>query len=191
MFFISICTTNGFSATGDDNNVKSAKKQNDKNNDNKQTDKSDDKMDTLVIILIVIFGVGIVGEIVYFIIKAKNKKVSNQNMNDAAPPVQLMSANGVRGISGEHTNANFQISNSLVMGSDPNQCQIVFQPTTQGISGVHCQIQRHSSGLQLIDNGSLNGTFLNGTKLSPNIPVNLKPGDSFYLGSNQNGFTVI
>ena len=36
--------------------------------------------------------------------------------------------------------------------------------------------------LKIIDHNSTYGTFLSGAKLQPNVPVELKAGNSFYLG---------
>ena len=43
----------------------------------------------------------------------------------------------------------------------------------------------------LMDCNSTYGTYLKGYgKLQPQKPVALKNGDAFYLGSDQNGFTI-
>jgi phage tail-like protein len=51
------------------------------------------------------------------------------------------------------------------------------------ISRRHAALYCTSTECQLTDLGSANGTRLNGEKLSPTVPVILKPGDSLQIGS--------
>jgi len=52
----------------------------------------------------------------------------------------------------------------------------------KGISRMHAVIRRTETGLTLQDLASSNGTWLNGSKLEPYIPVSLKSGDRLLLG---------
>ncbi len=53
----------------------------------------------------------------------------------------------------------------------------------QGVSRRHAVIKRMSSNaLQLIDNASVNGTFLNGQIMLPHEPRILRDGDEVRLG---------
>ena len=47
---------------------------------------------------------------------------------------------------------------------------------------MHAVIRRVESGLTIQDLASSNGTWLNGTKLAPYIPVPIKSGDQLLLG---------
>jgi len=51
-----------------------------------------------------------------------------------------------------------------------------------GVSRRHALIRREDDLLSVIDLGSGNGTFLNGTRLSPNEPRILRDGDEVRLG---------
>jgi hypothetical protein len=46
-----------------------------------------------------------------------------------------------------------------------------------GISGLHAAIQHTADGVQLVDVGSTNGTYLNGRRLVPNQTYILRDGD--------------
>jgi serine/threonine protein kinase len=50
------------------------------------------------------------------------------------------------------------------------------------ISRHHAQIRCEGARCQIIDLGSVNGTFLNGDLLRPNVPYPLQPGDHLRLG---------
>ena len=60
--------------------------------------------------------------------------------------------------------------NSVVLRDDPF------------ISATHAQIIADEDVFRLTDLGSTNGTFLNGTRLTPNEPAILKAGDEITLG---------
>jgi hypothetical protein len=51
-----------------------------------------------------------------------------------------------------------------------------------GVSREHACIFRRDSGVEVEDLASTNGTVLNGTRLSPYLPVPLKDGDQLQLG---------
>jgi hypothetical protein len=53
----------------------------------------------------------------------------------------------------------------------------------RGVSREHCALEMVAGRLQVTDLGSVNGTFINGTRLDPNIPHLLKNGDELMLGS--------
>ena len=77
----------------------------------------------------------------------------------------------------------------LTFGRNP-ECDVVFSPDTAGVSGKHCSLRWRNGALFLTDLGSSFGTLLgDGRKLS-NESADLKPGDSFFLGSHKIGFRV-
>lgn len=91
-------------------------------------------------------------------------------------------------VSGPLSGANFPIQGSVVMGRTPGQCAIIFPEGTPGVSRVHCRVDCVGATCTLTDLGSSNGTFLNGQRLVPNVPMSLTPGSTFYLGSPSNSF---
>ena len=53
----------------------------------------------------------------------------------------------------------------------------------QRVSRRHAELHCTPTECSLVDLGSANGTHLNGQKLTPNVPVILKQGDSLQIGS--------
>jgi hypothetical protein len=57
-----------------------------------------------------------------------------------------------------------------------------YAATEKGVSRRHAVIVRRDGALNLIDQGSPNGTFLNGQRLIPHQPRILRDGDDVRLG---------
>lgn len=57
-----------------------------------------------------------------------------------------------------------------------------FGALEKGVSRTHAAVRRGEDTLTLVDLGSVNGTFLNGQRLSPNQPRVLRDGDEIRLG---------
>ena len=100
----------------------------------------------------------------------------------------------IRGVTGRYTGQSFDLSKGkVVIGRDPNVCNIVYDKNTPGISSNHCQVvyDANSDCFLLTDNGSTYGTFLgNGKKLTALVAERLTAGDTFYLCDNANRFVV-
>lgn len=98
----------------------------------------------------------------------------------------------VIGCAGEYVNAKFCVENELVIGRNSQLCQVVYSTNAKGISGTHCKVTPSGEGIILTDLNSTNGTFLeDGTRLIPNVAVQLQNGQRFYLGNKQNMFSVL
>ncbi len=69
-------------------------------------------------------------------------------------------------------------------------CEIRFPPNTAGVSRRHCSVRVRDGVAVLTDLGSSNGTFIGGTRLTPNMARPLRPGESFCLANGKNTFTV-
>jgi pSer/pThr/pTyr-binding forkhead associated (FHA) protein len=52
-----------------------------------------------------------------------------------------------------------------------------------GVSRRHARIFRTDDGLAIEDLASLNGTFLNGQRLTPEIPYSIQDGDELQIGT--------
>lgn len=96
----------------------------------------------------------------------------------------------INGVIGTFENQSFPVNGTVVFGRNPNGCNILFPDNVRGISRVHCSVEKKGNQFVITDLGSSYGTFLNGNKLQPNVPVPLKNGDSFYLGDKSNLFKV-
>lgn len=140
----------------------------------------------IIIGLIAGIAAAVVGS---FAMKNKNKlrsfsKTVSNEQNKAA----------IRSMSSQHGGKAFPVGNSpIVIGRNIKECTIVFQEGTRGVSGKHCSIYYDSNinVFILTDLGSTYGTFLgSGLKLTANSPIQLKPGDLFYIGEKTNVFKV-
>lgn len=119
---------------------------------------------------------------------------------DAKPAKDTKKADGaagadtglrLQGVSGVFAGRRFSVSGPLRIGRDPARNDLVYPGNTQGISGAHCVLAPEGGGLSLTDLGSSYGTFLaGGQRLTPQQPVTLKPGDRFWLGSQQELFEI-
>ncbi len=97
----------------------------------------------------------------------------------------------ITGLSGTYQGRSIPLTGSVVFGRNPQSCTVLFPDNVKGISRIHCRIdQISSSNCTLTDTGSSWGTFLNGQRLQPNVPVNLKQGDTFWQEDNSNMFSV-
>lgn len=57
------------------------------------------------------------------------------------------------------------------------------QALERGVSRRHAVLLRYKGLMHIIDLSSVNGTFINGRRLDPDIPYVLNLGDSLRLGS--------
>lgn len=57
-----------------------------------------------------------------------------------------------------------------------------FMALDKGVSRRHAAFVRYEGKLHIVDLSSVNGTFLNGSRLSPEVPYPLHPGDRLVLG---------
>jgi len=71
-------------------------------------------------------------------------------------------------------------SGTYVIG---RSAQADLQFDSSNISRQHCQIEVTEDHVTIMDMGSSNGTYVDGEKLAPNVPVTLKPEQTFKVGS--------
>lgn len=96
------------------------------------------------------------------------------------------------GRSGTHANEKFLLEGELIIGRNPQMCQLVYPSNEKNISGVHCKVQEIDGNICLIDLRSTNGTyFQDGTRLVPDMPRTMVSGQGFYLGSRENFFDLL
>ena len=72
----------------------------------------------------------------------------------------------------------------IVIGRDPNACNLIITAAGGSISRRHCIVRFDGDGTKILleDLGSKNGTFLNnGRRLDPGMPQALQSGERFYL----------
>ena len=92
----------------------------------------------------------------------------------------------ILGVVGVYASQTFTLDRDVSIGRDPALCSIIFPPNSPGVSRLQCQICINSLGFRaaVIDCDSTYGTFLNGRRLSPGVPAELKNGDLIQIGSD-------
>lgn len=140
------------------------------------------------IVVAVVAVIAVVGVAVFLFLKKKSQpagvsgtaKEAGGNVSKAV----------ICSMASQHGGKTFPVgSTPVVIGRSVSDCTIVFREGTQGVSGKHCSVSYNAAAgvFVLTDLGSTFGTFLgSGMKLTANSPVNLKPGDVFYLGDKTN-----
>ncbi len=145
-----------------------------------------------------------VGEIILFIwLIEESHHGTNQygpNPKEIEPPVYGMPAppkipldtGSISVVCVSGAMAGKSVSGSAInIGRDPGRCQLVFPEREPGVSRLHCMVLQKGNSIELVDLNSSNGTFLsNGYRLTPNVPVSLRSGDSFYVGNPSNVISV-
>lgn len=77
-----------------------------------------------------------------------------------------------------------------ILGRAPSRCQIVLDASYNLVSGVHCRIDFYDRYVSVTDLNSTNGTFVNGTRLTPGQPMNAQNGATIYLANSSCAFQV-
>lgn len=78
----------------------------------------------------------------------------------------------------------------IIIGRE-RTCAVVFPESTPGVSARHCEMAVGESGPALRDLGSTYGTYVGGRKVAATEVVTLAEGDTFWLGTEDNRFSVI
>lgn len=148
--------------------------------------------------MVFIIGTAAAVAVILVLVVVLIKKSTNKKSDEAkAAPVLQATAPAApklrfQGVSGVFEGKRFSVNGRVSFGRNPMQNDVVYPEGTQGISGVHCALTNQDGRLYLQDLGSTYGTFLgNGQRLVPNQPVELHAGDSFYLGSEKEKFTIV
>lgn len=80
---------------------------------------------------------------------------------------------------------------TVTIGRNPDS-NICFPNETKGISRAHCIVSYKKGALTIQDQGSNSGTFiLKKGQVPSDKPMSIHAGQSFYLGQQQNMFTII
>lgn len=151
-------------------------------------------MNVAVTIAAAAFGVLCIVLIVVLVMRNKKGNAAPSPApaaSSAVPDTGVSHTASITGIKGVMAGRSFHVSGSAVIGRNPEKCSICFPVNTQGISGLHREIRRNSSGYEIIDRGSSCGTFLgSGQRLAENVPTALPSGMYFYLGSTEQLFQI-
>lgn len=155
----------------------------------------------LIIAVFLVIALLVAGGVALILILSR-KKTTEQGHSQGRPQASLQKQSAVssgpkaaiRSMAAQHGGKAFPVGKAPVtIGRNPAKCAIVFQEGTAGVSGVHCTISYDAGSgfFTLTDINSSYGTFLaNGTRVTANIPIKLKPGDLFYVGDKANVFKL-
>ncbi|MBE6704361.1 MAG: FHA domain-containing protein [Ruminococcaceae bacterium] len=106
-------------------------------------------------------------------------------MTPAAPTARLIA------IGGYLNGKKYNLAGSVRIGRNAAVCGVSYPTSTQGVSGVHCEVTFDGNVCYVKDLGSSYGTFTSaGVKLKKDVPVMLRSGDKFYLASPDNTFEI-
>lgn len=146
--------------------------------------KEENNSNTLIIVIIIAAAVVVAAAAVVVVVVKGSKKGT-----PAAPAAPQQHTPVITGIKGFMTGRSFTVAGSVIIGRNAQKCTVCYPVDAQGISGVHCEVRQFGNEYQLVDLGSSCGTFLpDGQRLVPNVPVTLKNGMFFCLGSNNEMF---
>lgn len=133
-------------------------------------------------------GAGAVVLVVIVVVLTKGKKSRKR----AAAPQQSGGNFLLWGETGLFAGRQFAVGEVLNLGTDPMKNQLVYPGNLETVSPCHCRVFPVEGKLYLADLGSETGTWLeNGQRLTPHQTVPLQPGQRFYLGSREQGFSVM
>lgn len=140
-------------------------------------------------IAVIVIAAGVIG-----VLLVMNNKKKGQKSPKAQSTNTSVKKAVIRSMSAQHAGKAFPVGKApVIIGRNAKECVVVYKEETPGVSGKHCSIYyRSDTGVfTLTDLNSSYGTFLsNGMKLTANSPVNLKSGDSFYVGDKANVIKV-
>lgn len=139
------------------------------------------------LLLLSYIGLGILS--FFWLCKEGNKGLNKYGPNPKEPGV-LFTPVYVTCIKGSI--AGMRVSGiNIYIGSDAGRCQLIFPEEEPYVSRCHCVVCSKNSGIELIDLDSRYGTFLSdGTRLTPNVPVILRSGESFFVGTSNSMISV-
>ncbi len=69
------------------------------------------------------------------------------------------------------------------------QADFNFDMSNSFISRIHCRVERNGDSWKIVDLNSTNGTYVNHTKIAPNIPYPLKQNDVIAISCNKRRLT--
>ena len=142
------------------------------------TEASSFDMTILIIALAAVAALVVIVVVVLLIVKGKKP---------TPPPPPSVKKPVVRSLANCNAGATVVVNGQILLGRS-GACNLQFPANTAGVSANHCSVRFESStnDFILMDMGSSFGTFFNGQKLTPNVPVRIRPGDRFTLGDSSN-----
>lgn len=155
--------------------------------------------DWLVIcVIIAVIAVVVIAAAVIAVVMSKKRKPGElppppQPPQPPQPTKTDDSGFRVQGTNGALNGKRVYISTSspLIIGRDRDSCNMPVPDGTPGVSRQHCSLFMKDGKLYIEDLGSSHGTFIApGRKLAAREPIEMRAGDSFYIGSPNESFVI-
>ena len=78
----------------------------------------------------------------------------------------------------------------MTIGRSSKHCTISFPENAKGVSGLHCTLTCMNKTVMVTDENSTYGTWIQDTRLKPGKPTVMYPGQSLYIGSKNQKFSL-
>ena len=110
---------------------------------------------------------------------ARNGKSLPESLPESAAPSGQLVA-----IAGKYVGTTFAIPNQEAAIGRDRSCEVAL-PLDVSASRRHATIQYRENRPELVDHNSSNGTYINGTRLAPEMPHPVRPGDEIEIGATR------
>lgn len=128
--------------------------------------------------------------VVAVIVRAKGKRVPAGVVTAVQQPESYGTGATIVGVNGFYAGRSCRFDENARIGRDADKCLIALPITAPGISGVHCEIARNGGKYTICDLKSSYGTFLGSGVRVEGKPVEIKDGEYFYLGNQEQMFQL-
>lgn len=88
-------------------------------------------------------------------------------------------------VSGMYNGNELPLDGTITMGRDGDNCDLIFDDDTRGVSRMHCRIEVLGGKVSIVDLGSTYGTYVNGAAIKADERKTLTIGDRIKLGKNE------
>jgi pSer/pThr/pTyr-binding forkhead associated (FHA) protein len=115
------------------------------------------------------------------LLKQRTREITTASLGKARE-VLLLIENGIRRIE-LHDEASFLLGRFSSSKQRTNHIDLTsFGAADKGVSRIHAQLHMDDGKLFIADMDSTNGTFVDGIRLEPHYPVQLRQGSEVVLG---------
>lgn len=138
-----------------------------------------------IILIAVMAAVVVLAAVLISLFSKKSRKYVDDAHHAEASQLRI------QGVAGYFNGRRFEVPARMTFGRAPDN-NMRYPEKTPGVSSHHCEIIRGDNNrVFLKDVGSSNGTSVNGgSPIAANQMVEIRPGDRFYLGSENEGFLL-
>jgi serine protease Do len=148
--------------------------------------KRDKKWVSIMIIILILCGAILLTTFAFFLIRKKDKQNSSEVKPLLHTESDIDSKYTILAMNGHFEGSEFPLINKIVIiGRDPEKCNIVFPQDSSKISKTHLEIRFSDSTIGVKDLYSTNGSRLNGKELLPGKITIITKGNIIEIGGNE------